>query len=413
MGHQEDAGHLRLDGRNGASRQAVAAGRGTGRIGARCSIRRGGQLRRDRVHHSAMSATHSRGDWLHEASLVAAPLLLGFAAAAAVIVVNGGSIGMLFTAFYNTVTNRNGLLQTVASGTALALTAQCFIIGFRCGVFNIGAEGALFAGAIAAIQVGAFWPLPQGIHLAAVMLAAMLAGAAWLYPVALLKTYRNVNEIVTTIMMNFIGRYLLAFFVMWVFRDTKVDTGAFSVPIRPTGRFPVIASPLTWACLLAVVVPVVAYVLLWHTRFGAHIRATGYNADAARGAGIDVRRLGAMVFLAGGAAAGLAGCVLTAGLSPTFKVGEDLSALRNFGLLGISVAMIGRNHPLGAMLASFFVAAVRTSRFQFQKMGVAPEVTEIFIGVVIFAFAFPYVFQSAATWIKAIRRSRWGSEEHG
>lgn len=352
----------------------------------------------------ASSNRRKAADRVQEVSLVAAPLCLGLIAAAIVIVLNGGTVGMLFRALYNTVTNRNGFLQTVASGTALVLTAQCFIIGFRCGVFNIGAEGSLFLGAIATLYVGAFWPMPTGIHLLAVMAASMLAGALWLYPVALLKTYRNVHEIVSSIMLNFIARFLLAFCIVWPLKDASRLTGAFAQAVLPSARFPIIASPLTWAVLLAFAVPAACYVLLWHTKLGSHIRAAGHNADAARGAGIRVERLNAMVFLLGGAVAGLAGCVLTAGLPPAFTVSEDLSALRNFGLLGISVAMIGRNHPLGAVLAAFFIAAVRTSRFQFQKFGVAPEVTEIFIGVVIFAFAFPYVFQTSLYWLRKWRR---------
>lgn len=342
-------------------------------------------------------------DYWQETNLVAAPLVLGLVAATLVIVLNGGTVGTLFQALYNTVTSRSGFLQTIASGTALALTAQCFIIGFRCGVFNIGAEGSLFVGAIATLYVGAFWPMPTGIHLVAVMAASMLAGALWLYPVALLKTYRNVHEIVSTIMLNFIGRFLLAFCVVWPLKDASHLTGAFARAVLPSARFPIIASPLTWAVLLAFIVPGACYVLLWHTKLGTHIRAAGHNSDAARGAGVNVQRLNAMAFLLGGAVAGLAGCVLTAGLPPAFTVSEDLSALRNFGLLGISVAMIGRNHPIGAIFAAFFIAAVRTSRFQFQKLGVAPEVTDIFIGVVIFAFAFPYVFQSALYWLRKRR----------
>lgn len=349
-------------------------------------------------------------DWAREIGLVAAPLLLGLVAAAIVIVLNGGTVGMLFRALYNTVTSRSGFLQTVASGTALVLTAQCFIIGFRCGVFNIGAEGALFLGAIATLYVGAFWPMPTGIHLVAVMIASMLAGALWLYPVALLKTYRNVHEIVSSIMLNFIGRFFLAFCVIWPLKDASRLTGAFARAVLPSARFPIIASPLTWAVLLAFIVSGACYLLLWHTKLGTHIRAAGHNADAARGAGVNVQRLNAMAFLLGGAVAGLAGCVLTAGLPPGFTVSEDLSALRNFGLLGISVAMIGRNHPIGAILAAFFVAAVRTSRFQFQKFGVAPEVTEIFIGVVIFAFAFPYVFQTGFYWLRKWRQPSIATE---
>lgn len=343
-------------------------------------------------------------DWINEVSQVAAPLLLGAIVAIAVIVLNGGTPGMFFTALWKTITSPNGFFQTMASATALCLTAQCFIIGARCGVFNIGAEGALFMGAAASLYVGAEFPMPPGLHLLVVMAVSMAAGALWLWPASLLKTYRNVHEIVTTIMLNFIARFLLAFLIVWPLKDRFVDIGAFANEVLPSARFPVIAAPLTWAFLLAILVAAATYVLLWFTRLGTHIRAAGANADAALGAGVNVRKLNAMSFWLGGAAAGLAGCVLTAGLPPSFTVNEDLSALRNFGFLGISVALIARNHPLGAVFAAIFVATVRTSRFQFQKLGVAPEVTEIFIGAVIFAFAFPFVIQSALAWARSRRK---------
>lgn len=258
----------------------------------------------------------------------------------------------------------------------------------------------MFMGAAAALYVGAEWPLPYGVHLLVVMAASAVAGALWLWPASLLKTYRNVNEIVTTIMLNFVAKFMLTFLVAWPLKDTFADIGNFANEVLPTGRFPVIVAPLTWAILLAVVVSFATYVLLWFTRLGVHIRAAGANSEAALAAGVNVRRLNAMSFFLGGAAAGLAGCVLTAGLPPAFSVNEDLSALRNFGFLGISVALIARNHPIGAVFAAVFVALIRTSRFQFQRLGIPPEVTEIFIGVVIFAFALPYVIQSITYWLR-------------
>lgn len=351
-----------------------------------------------------------REDWLNDISQVAAPLVLGSLVAIAVVVANGGTPGMFFTALWKTITTPNGFFQTMANAAALTLTAQCFIIGARCGVFNIGAEGAMFMGAAATLYVGAEWPMPYGLHLLAVMLVSMIAGAVWILPASLLKTYRNVHEIVTTIMLNFIARFFLSFLIVWPLKDRFVDIGAFANEVLPTARFPVIASPLTWAFLLALLVAVATYVLLWFTRLGTHIRAAGANADAALAAGVDVKRLNSMAFLLGGAAAGLAGCVLTAGLPPSFTVNEDLSALRNFGFLGISVALIGRNHPIGAIFAAIFVATVRTSRFQFQKLGVAPEVTEIFIGAVIFAFAFPFVIQSTLAWVRDRRAALAATE---
>jgi len=109
---------------------------------------------------------------------------------------------------------------------------------------------------------------------------------------------------------------------------------------------------------LAVVVAAVLAVLLTSTRLGMRIRAVGHNIDAALMAGNPAERMNALVFAMGGAAAGLAGCVLTAGLSPQWTISDDLSAVRKFSILGIAVSMIGRHHPLGCLAAAFSISAV-------------------------------------------------------
>ena len=337
---------------------------------------------------------------------VLAPLAMGLVIAAAVIALDGKSPLVIFKAFEGTLFRANGLLQTLATATPLVLTGLTFALAFRCGLFNIGAEGAVFMGAGASLAVGAFLPLPPGLHLLVVIASAMAAGALWLLPVALLKAKRHVHEVVSTIMLNYIARFLLSFIIAWQLKDRTSGIGSTATKILPSGQFPVLSSPLTVALFLAILAALGVHFLLSQLRLGAHFRAAGYNSDAARAAGVKVERMNALAFALGGALAGLAGCALTAGLAPQFTIADDLSAVRNFGALGIAVAMIGRNHPIGCIFAAFFVATVRTARFQFQKQGVTPEVTDLFIGVVIFAFAFPEIHRSLASWIAAWRRRR-------
>ncbi|MBM3523569.1 MAG: ABC transporter permease, partial [Alphaproteobacteria bacterium] len=229
------------------------------------------------------------------------------------------------------------------------------------------------------------------LHHATIMVAAIAAGALWLAPVAFLKAKRHVHEVVSTVMLNFVALYLLSFLISWPLRDRSADMGAFAHRLAPSARFPVIESPLTIAVAVAVIGAIVMYVLVKHTRLGMRIRAVGFNLDAAQMAGIPAARMNTLVFAIGGGAAGLAGCVLVAGLAPQWTISDDLSAVRNFGILGIAVAMIARHNPLGCLAAAFFVAAIRTSRYQFQKYGVTAEVTDVFIGAIIFAFAFPRI----------------------
>ncbi len=143
---------------------------------------------------------------------------------------------------------------------------------------------------------------------------------------------------------------------------------------------------------------------MWHTKSGQHIRATGFDIDAARSAGVNTSLIMAFSFAIGGASAGLAGCVLTAGTPPLWTVTGELSGMRGMGFLGIAVAMIGRNHPVWCIVSAFFVSAVRTSRFTIQQVGVAPEATDILIGVIIFSFALPETYRLLSKEVRKLKR---------
>lgn len=319
-------------------------------------------------------------------------LAIGLAVVTLVVAAQGHDPLALFgAALAGAVLTKTGALQVLASAVPLTLASLAFAVSMRTGLFNIGAEGAILVGGAASIAVGGVLTLPAGMHLAVTMLCAAAAGFAWMVPAAMLKSRRGVHEVVTTIMMNYIALYLVSFLVAGPLRDYGSTLGTFAYEVKPGARFPLVSGPLTWAWLAAVLVPALAYFVVWHTRHGAHMRATGFNVSASHQAGIDTDSRMTLAFGLGGAAAGLAGCVLTAGLPPDWTTNDELVSLQGFGYLGIAVAMIGRNHPLGCVVAALLVGVIRTCRFSFQQMGVAPEITDILIGVVIVSFAFPEI----------------------
>jgi simple sugar transport system permease protein len=334
---------------------------------------------------------------VRQAVSVVGPLCLAFIVTSLLLLAFGANPAeVLFGAFRRVLTSRSGIAQVFASSVPITLTALTFVIGYRAGLFNIGAEGAMLVGAAASIAVGALVPLPPGIHLLAVMLAAGAAGFVWTMPAAYLKVKVGVHEVISTVMSNYFALYLVSYLVTRPLRS--VEQGTFAVKILPSARFPVIFGPLTWAIGLSVVAAIVTYFIMWQTRTGAHMRATGYDVNAARHSGINTPRMMMLSFGIGGIMAGLAGAVLTAGLPPDWTTNDELTALVNTGFLGIAVGMIGLGHPLGALFAGLFVALIRTSRLYIQQMGVAPEITEVIIGIVIVSFALPEIYHRLGPW---------------
>ena len=188
--------------------------------------------------------------------------------------------------------------------------------------------------------------------------------------------------------------------------------GTYAVEVLPSARFPILAqrSPLTGVLFIGIGTAFVVYLIMWHTRTGQHIRATGYNIDAARTAAINTPLMMIASFAIGGGSAGLAGCALTAGVPPLWTVTEELSSLKGIGFLGIAVAMIGKNHPVWCIFSAFFISTMRTARFYIQQAGVAPELTDIMIGVVVFFFALPEAYRILIRHSRTLKTGRGAPE---
>lgn len=333
------------------------------------------------------------------------PVIIGFLVIALIILLDGGNPAFVFyKSFKGAVFTRIGILQTLAGTTPILLTSLTFTMGYRCGLFNIGAEGAMLIGAAATVAVGGMLHLPPGLHQLAVLVSAAAGGMLWSIPVAFLKVKRQVHEVVSTIMMNWTALFLIGFLISWPLRDIEVAYGTYAVDILPSARFPVLVArgPLTAVLYVGILAAFIVYVLMWHTRSGQHIRATGYDIDAARSAGINTPLMMTLSFAIGGASAGIAGSALTAGMPPLWTVTEELSGLRGVGFMGIAVAMIGRNHPVWCIMAAFFVSTIKTSRFYLQQIGIAPELTDIFNGIIVFSFALPEIYRMLGRGLKEL-----------
>ncbi len=279
--------------------------------------------------------------------------------------------------------------ESLANATPLILTALTFAVAMRGGLFNIGAEGQLYIGALAAVSVSLI-QLPYPLHVVVALLAAMLAGMIWSLPVALLKLGRGVHEVISTIMFNWIAHFFAFYLIANVLTDPL--RGEKTISIVETSRLArmVPQTSLNYGLIIALVAVAVVLFLLWRTTSGFELRVSGHNPEAAHYAGISRRKQVMTAFVIGGATAGLAGAVQVMGRPPTYAVLSGLPQFVNLGFDGIGVAMIGRNHPIGIVIAAIFFGGLLVGgRIMQFSPGVPLELVRVIEGVIILALAVP------------------------
>lgn len=247
------------------------------------------------------------------------------------------------------------ILETLNRATPLIFTGLAVAVAFRAKLWNIGAEAQLYAGAIMAVLLGS-GALASPLVLPVSALAAMLAGAALLLGPVLLKTRLGVDEVVTTLLLNFIMLLFVGYLLEGPMKDPMGMGWPKSTPLTPEARLPRIVDGLRlhWGFALAILAAVVVWVIQTRTTLGFEIRAVGQNPEAARFAGMPVNVVLIKTALLSGGLAALAGWSEVAGLKGHLSL--DLSP--GFGYTGIIVAMLALLHPLGVVLTAIFVAGI-------------------------------------------------------
>lgn len=270
----------------------------------------------------------------------------------------GQAYGLLLKGGFGSVL---ALSETLTRAIPLTLTGLAATVAFKARLFNIGAEGQLYVGALAAVAVGGLhdgvgFALPTPLLFVLMMAAAALAGALLLLGPALMKARLGVDEVVTTLLLNFI----VLLFVSLMLDGPMKDPGAMGWPqsVALIGDLELakliaktrVHTGLLWAWILAAAI----WALMKFTVLGFNIRAIGANPRAAAFAGVPVRRTVVLVAMLSGALAGLAGAIEVAGRTGYLTL--DMSP--GYGYTGIVIAMLAALHPLGVALASVFVAGV-------------------------------------------------------
>lgn len=268
---------------------------------------------------------------------------------------------ILFTSFRTA----NGFVQTLQKFTPLLLQALAFTVPLAAGKFNIGGEGQMILGAIGATAVGILLAdLPAPILLPLALLGGVLLGALWAAPAAWLLYRFNINEILTTVLLNFVAFSLIDYVATAIWRDPAAGHPT-TIPIGAGAHLPLlIASPrLHSGLVLSLVVAVAAYVYVGRTSAGYELVATGANPRAARVFGIPVRRIFLLSLVTGGALAGLSGAIEVAGVH--YRLIEGLQS--NFLLLGIVVGLIAKGNHAAVPFVAFFIAVLEVGASALQR----------------------------------------------
>jgi simple sugar transport system permease protein len=274
----------------------------------------------------------------------------------------------------------------------LFLAGLAVSIAFRMGLFNIGVEGQYRMATVLAAGVGAAVVLPAPLHVLLIMVVAMAVGAFWAGIVAVLKVTRGVSEVISSIMLNFVALGTASYLLTGPLRGSEEGAAIITTTDIPeSGRFPALngifgalglAQPrgqLFGFLLVAVLVGIVVAVLLKRTRFGFDLRATGLSPSAATASGIDARAMVVKTMLISGAVAGLIG--LPDLLGRTYHFGTEFTA--GLGFLGIAVALLGRNSPLGIAFAALLFAFLDRAAVPLQFADIPASVVTIIQGTIV------------------------------
>ena len=259
--------------------------------------------------------------------------------------------------------------ETLVRSTSLILTGLAIGFAFRCRLWNIGAEGQLYFGAIGAVVIAltAVGQIPVFGVIIAIIFGAIFGGA-WAAIAGLLKSRLGVNEIIVTIMLNFIA----ILFVDFLVRGGPLQAVGFEpqtelIPI--TAQLPLLieGTRLHAGFLLAIGAAILVYLILFKSKLGFSLRSTGVNPRAARYAGIDIKKSILITIIISGAIAGVAGAALVQGVNDRLLPGIS----PGYGFIAIVIALLGREHPLGIVfVAIFFGALMSGANLMYQTMGI-------------------------------------------
>ncbi|PAE26802.1 ABC transporter permease [Bacillus sp. 7894-2] len=284
--------------------------------------------------------------------------------------------------------------EVVRQVTPYILAGLAVAFAFRTGLFNIGVEGQLIVGWLAAVWVGVAFELPKFIHLPLAVLAAAAAGALWAFIPGLLKAKFKVHEVIVTIMMNYVALHVTNYIVRTVLseKSDRSEMIAESASLRsPFLEGLTDYSRLHWGILIALACVFIMWFLLEKTSKGYELRAVGFNQHASEYAGMSVSKNIILSMVISGAFAGLAGAMEALG---TFGYAAIKGGFTGVGFDGIAVALLGGNGPIGIIFAALLFGSLKVGALNMPlEAGVPNELVDIIIALIVFFVAASYMIR--------------------
>jgi ABC-type uncharacterized transport system permease subunit len=325
-------------------------------------------------------------------------IVCAFAVAALFLQVTGRSVSTVFGAMWSgSFGTAYGQAQTFLAAVPLIFTGLAVAIAFRMRLWNIGAEGQFYLGAFGAAAVAYAWPSWPGVLLLPLMMVGgMVGGAAWGFVPGVLRARLDVNEIVPTLLLNYVAILLVDYMVHEVWSDPQ----AFGFPLGKTftdgATLPTLGNTAVHAgAIVAVVAALIIFVVLGRTTWGYRVRVIGENERAARYAGFSIGRNIVVVMMLAGAMAGLGGMVEVSGV--VHKIQANISP--GFGYTGIIVATLARFSPIVILPTSLLFGALVVAGNELQTVGLPSEIVLMLQAVILlFALAGELLVQYRVVW---------------
>lgn len=299
-----------------------------------------------------------------------------------------------FNGFGKVITGGFGRLGDVFYyATPILMTGLAVGFAFKMGLFNIGASGQYTMGMFFAIYVGFMWDLPDGIHWIVCVLAGLVGGMLWGIIPGIFKALLNVNEVITSIMFNYIGMYLVDMLIQSssvMYESSKTRTAY----LPKSAQMPSLGVPnssVNVSIFIAIGIAIILFIILNKTVFGYELKATGYNRHAATYCGMNGKRNIILTMMIAGGLAGLGGAFAI--LAPSSIPGssmtyEPISVIAPNGFNGIAVALLGSSSPIGIILSAVFISFIQRGGTLASLYGFKPEIIDVVIAVIIYFSAF-------------------------
>jgi len=315
-------------------------------------------------------------------------ILLGFLIM--VLTKPGSSLEGLKKLFIGGMRSKRSIGDVFANAVPIMLTGLAFAFASKTGLFNIGASGQFIVGAAFSLYAARLITLPPVVHWAVCVLIGILAGAIWGAIPGIFKAFFNVNEVVGTIMMNYIGIYLVS--IMAVYPPVfELDYNRVRID-HPTAWTPILGlneifggSKIDIGIFIAILVAILIFFILKKTTLGYQLKAVGYSSTASRAAGINYKKNIIISMAISGGLAGLGGVFAYLAKNPLFLSG--MSSVPPQGFDGMSVALLANSHPIGIIFTSIFISYLKNSAETLQIVGYNRELASVIIASIIFMAA--------------------------